>query len=196
MDEKTTINAEAILKKVVGATEQELKEIAEDLKDKAQIVQSPHTDEIALNPQHFLFGAREVVGTLVHEMVHLWHKHFGSNPPKNGYHNKEWGQKMEEIGLIPSNTGAPGGKQTGVKMSHYIEKDGPFDLAFQKLEKSGQIYLYQDRGTGRDGNPKKKDKSKIKHTCPGCQMNIWGKEGIKVSCVECDEELVMEEKEE
>jgi hypothetical protein len=33
---------------------------------------------------------------------------------------------MEEVGLIPSSTGAPGGKRTGQSMSHYIDPDGKF----------------------------------------------------------------------
>ena len=34
---------------------------------------------------------------------------------------------MGAIGLIPSDTGAPGGKQTGQKVSHYIAGGGRFE---------------------------------------------------------------------
>ena len=34
-----------------------------------------------------------------------------------GYHNKEWAAKMKAIGLMPSNSGAVGGKETGQQMS-------------------------------------------------------------------------------
>jgi hypothetical protein len=33
--------------------------------------------------------AREILSTLVHEMVHQEQKHFGK-PSRNGYHNKQW----------------------------------------------------------------------------------------------------------
>jgi len=70
-------------------------------------------DGIALNPICFLErAAAEVFSTLVHEMAHLWQKHLGK-PSRN-----EWANKMEEIGLMPSNTGAPDGKRTGQSMSH------------------------------------------------------------------------------
>ena len=70
-------------------------------------------DEIALNPDH-LEGrsTREALSTLVHEMVHLWQAHFG-DVSRGGYHNAEWAAKMEEIGLMPSETGEPGGKNVG-----------------------------------------------------------------------------------
>ncbi|NLE01748.1 MAG: SprT family zinc-dependent metalloprotease [Fibrobacter sp.] len=93
------------------------------------------TDEIALNPQHFRSDGRDdrmVVSTLVHEMCHLWQSHFG-DPGRSRYHNKEWADKMKSLGLIPSSTGAPGGKETGDHMSHYIQENGLFSKVFQDL---------------------------------------------------------------
>ena len=49
---------------------------------------------------------------LVHEMTHLEQEEYGK-PGKKGHHNREWVGLMERVGLIPSDTGAPGGKQTG-----------------------------------------------------------------------------------
>jgi hypothetical protein len=39
---------------------------------------------------------------------------------RGGYHDRVWGAKMEEVGLMPSNTGLPGGKKNGQQMTHYI----------------------------------------------------------------------------
>lgn len=87
------------------------------------------TDEIALNPSHFRSRTTEQsLSTLVHEMTHLEQHHCGK-PSRNGYHNKEWAGFMRSVGLIPSDTGAAGGKETGQKVSHYIAPGGPFDLA-------------------------------------------------------------------
>jgi predicted SprT family Zn-dependent metalloprotease len=64
--------------------------------------------EIALNPVTFRERTdREIASTLAHEMVHLWQEQFGK-PSRNGYHNKQFANKMEEIGLKPSDTGKPG----------------------------------------------------------------------------------------
>ncbi|WP_439810804.1 SprT-like domain-containing protein [Bordetella bronchiseptica] len=90
-------------------------------------------DEIALNPAYFASQTiKNTLSTLVHEQVHQWQRHFGSFS-RRGYHNKEWADKMESIGLIPSDTGKPGGRKTGQQMDHYIEPGGVFDLACDSL---------------------------------------------------------------
>ena len=75
------------------------------------------TDEIALNPSHFRDRSTEQsLSTLVHEMTHLEQHHFGK-PSRAGYHNKQWAGMMKAVGLIPSDTGAPGGKEVGQKVT-------------------------------------------------------------------------------
>jgi len=91
------------------------------------------TDEIALNPAYFAVRPlEEVMGTVVHEMAHQWQAHYGS-PGRRRYHNDQWADKMEELGLMPSDTGRPGGKRTGESMSHYIIDGGPFQIACRQL---------------------------------------------------------------
>jgi hypothetical protein len=93
--------------------------------------------ELSLNPDGFYGESDEqVCQTLVHEMTHLW-QHIYGKPSKGGYHNKEWAAKMKGIGLYPSNTGKPGGKETGQQMMDYIIEGGPFTTAFVKLAASG-----------------------------------------------------------
>ena len=100
---------------------------------------SKKTNEIALNPQYFRSPGRDdmhVISTLVHEMCHLWQHHYGK-PGRSRYHNKEWAEKMITIGLIPSSTGEAGGNTTGDHMSHYIDNNGPFVVAFKDLKIQG-----------------------------------------------------------
>lgn len=103
------------------------------------------TDEIAINPQWFavvpLLG---VLQTICHEMCHQWQHHFGT-PSRSSYHNKEWAAKMEDIGLMPSSTGKPGGKKTGQKMADYAIPDGPFMQATKALLDEGFILTWHDR---------------------------------------------------
>src|SRR4051795_11997675 len=66
------------------------------------------THEINLSPRILITDEPiRSLSTLVHEMVHLWQYTYG-HPPKNCYHNKEWADKMEYIGLMPSHTAQPG----------------------------------------------------------------------------------------
>ena len=71
--------------------------------------------ELALNPVYFQRDDKRTLSTLVHEMVHHWQFCYGS--PSGRYHNREWADRMESIGLIPSTTGEPGGKRTGSRVS-------------------------------------------------------------------------------
>jgi hypothetical protein len=103
------------------------------------------SDEIALNPEYFATRpVGDVLSTLVHEHVHQWQRRFG-NPPRRGYHDQEFAAKMEAIGLMPSNTGTPGGKTTGEKMSHYIMADGPFIHACKELLQTSFVIVWYDR---------------------------------------------------
>lgn len=152
------------------------------------------TDEIALNPQHFARrSAEEVLSTLAHEMVHLWQHRFGK-PPRKAYHDRQWAAKMRDIGLIPSDTGQPGGKETGQKMTHYIEPGGRFAVACAAFLASHPAALYQDRATETDPARKKKAASKTKFTCPGCAANAWGKPELQLVCGVCDEPMEAEPK--
>jgi predicted SprT family Zn-dependent metalloprotease len=142
-------------------------------------------DEISLNPKHFeARNAEDIFSTLVHEQVHQQQKCFGK-PSRRGYHNKEWGEMMEEVGLIPSSTGKPGGKRTGQKVSHYVVADGPYAIAFRRF-KFDETALYRDLW-----EEKKKTTSvnKTKYACPECELNLWGKPDVRVMCLECECEL-------
>jgi len=92
--------------------------------------------EIALNPAYFArHRVIDVLQTLVHEQCHLWQHVYGEHKSRSGYHNREWANKMEEIGLIPSDTGEVGGRKTGQSMSDYPDSAGRFLSACLSLTK-------------------------------------------------------------
>lgn len=147
------------------------------------------THEISLNPSHLKErDARAVVSTLVHEMAHCWQQDRGK-PSRRGYHNEQWAAKMEEIGLVPSTTAAPGGERTGYRVSHYIDEGGAFARAFAAMP--GEILLpwlcWEPTTAG--GKKKPRPVSKLKYTCPGCAANAWGKPGLALMCGDCDEAM-------
>ncbi|HET7662341.1 MAG TPA: SprT-like domain-containing protein [Rhodanobacteraceae bacterium] len=102
-------------------------------------------DEIAMNPRYFGIRAIEdILSTLAHEMVHAWQFHFGS-PGRCRYHNLEWSTVMQQIGLMPSHTGGPGGRKVGDHMSHYIIRGGPFEAACSALTTRDFTLSWADR---------------------------------------------------
>ncbi len=169
------------------------------------------TDEIAINPAYFgVVPLLEILQTVVHEMAHAWQYHHGT-PGRRGYHNKEWADKMEAIGLMPSNTGKPGGKRTGEQMADYAIEGGLFmqataellDTGFQvswldrfppMLPSTGTVSVSVDAGgdmgisevpelAGLLEAPSAGNRSnRVKYRCPVCAAQVWGKPGLRLLC--------------
>lgn len=148
------------------------------------------TDEIALNPASFAQrGAKKVLSTLAHELAHQWQHHFGK-PSRTGYHNAEWAAKMSQIGLVPSDTGRPGGNRTGQRMTHYIRPGGLFDRAADKLIAKGFALAYVERATKAERKVAlKKRQSKTRYQCGSCGQNAWAKPDANLVCGDCHERL-------
>jgi predicted SprT family Zn-dependent metalloprotease len=140
--------------------------------------------EISINPQTINRNPIAVISTLVHEMAHLWQEDHGK--PSAQHHNKEWAAKMEELGLIPSSTGLPGGKKTGRNMTHYIEEGGAYERAFAAMP-DDYIYTFiaHELNESKAAKAKKKAKNKVKYTCDSCDSNVWGKPGLHIVCQDC-----------
>ncbi len=148
---------------------------------------SEEHDEIALNPVHLNRPVINVLSTLVHEMVHSWQFNYGK-ASRNGYHNREWADKMWKVGLIPTTTGEAGGKETGQRVTHMIKEGGLFDQAASNFLLNHTVDLYQDTI-----NENSRKKLKIKYTCPKCHLNMWGKPDALVACVSCKEIMKFKE---
>jgi predicted SprT family Zn-dependent metalloprotease len=148
--------------------------------------------EIALTPEHLADDERDVASTVVHEMVHLWQFTYGK-ASRRGYHNAEWAAKMEALGLVPSNTGEPGGKRTGQGMTHYIVEGGPFTMAYEKLGRDVLLPFIAGSAVLKDKpEPKPADPSKTKFTCPVCGDSARGKVTLQIDCHKCAVPMVPE----
>jgi predicted SprT family Zn-dependent metalloprotease len=155
------------------------------------LTKGQYTDEIALNPDNFTGRSdKDILATLVHEMAHLWQQKFGT-PPRKAYHDRQWGAKMEAIGLMPSHTGEPGGKRTGQQMHHYIIPGGAFELACDRLLATGFCLAWQSRPCAEQGRVSRP--SKVKYTCPTCEQNAWAKPDANLVCGECMERMIHQE---
>ena len=150
--------------------------------------------ELSLNPEDFAVrSAEEVLGTLCHEMVHAWQFANGDKKPRRGYHNKEWAEAMDEVGLIPTSDGTEAGKRTGQRMTHLIDPSGEFARQAASLLDLGWAIPHIDVP---NGEVKKKKKGRPKYTCPTCGIQAWGKPGLSLGCEECGLPLDEEEPEE
>lgn len=172
--------------------------------------------EIAMNPSYFaVVPPVENMQTLVHEMTHLWQFVYGK-PGRRGYHNKEWAGKMQEIGLMPSDTGKEGGKMLGDKMGDYIIPGGPFEAACSRLFTADFAITWMDRApvktqlehvlagevegisveelaaVGFEVEQATPKSNRDKYSCTSCnEVNVWGRPGLFVKCGNCDQVLVV-----
>jgi hypothetical protein len=107
---------------------------------------------------------------------------------------------MTAIGLIPSDTAKPGGKQTGDCVSHYIEPGGPFALVVEQLLATGFEITWMEAttrgpsspdidGTGQadaGGSPYgargSRSGRRCKYSCPYGDLNVWAKHGAEILC--------------
>ncbi len=171
-------------------------------------------DEIAINPDSMSYYPDdvEIWQTLLHEMVHQWQCHHGK-PSRGGYHNKEFAMKMREIGLMPSDTGSEGGKQTGQHMADYPIAGGEFLRCVGLLNEQNirvnwesltaatmevQIPAMIEAGHEEQAAEyvasiamaESKKKSKSKYSCPSCGLNAWGKPDMNLLCGDCNLQML------
>lgn len=107
---------------------------------------------------------------------------------------------MESIGLMRSNTGAPGGKKAGQQMMGYPIKGGAFLKVTKQLIANAFKPTYYDRDELRagvrgaaDGDDDGKDQApvtreRIKYRCGGCGgcgAQAWGKPGLALGGLDC-----------
>lgn len=172
-----------------------------------------HIDDVTVTHQIMLssvalaeHGASETHGTLVHEMCHMW-QHVHGKPTRGGYHNREWADKMIEVGLTPSDTGREGGKQTGQQMDHYVTSGGRFETLSTELIDSGKYPIrWADllgmlaktpslaptlvgKAAGDGGlitlpyaGPGPRSGKRVKYVCPICGNAAWGRGEMNISC--------------
>ena len=81
------------------------------------------------SPERFTGRTDEAI--ISHDVAHVWQQSHGTRP-RRSYHHRQWAAKMKEIGLQPSTTGEPGGKETGQSVTHYILPGGPYAKAYPR----------------------------------------------------------------
>lgn len=148
--------------------------------------------QITLNPLYLKKGEEmKFFATLVHEMVHFYVKLMGEKC-SYGYHSKKWADEMENIGLIPTSTGKPGGKKLGFVMTQIIDKNGEYYKKTKELIKAGCVFDFVSLKEGNESKTacEKAPQTRVRYKCE-CS-SFWGKKGLKVRCLNCNENFICE----
>ncbi|TXH07892.1 MAG: hypothetical protein E6R04_11995 [Spirochaetes bacterium] len=135
--------------------------------------------EISLTPRFLHRSKMEIFSTLVHEQCHLWQHTFGKKKSRTGYHNREWADKMLDIGLKPI---SGNGGMTGQSVHHEVIPGGKFEASFKVIEKDLRLpFLVLGENI-----TKKSKQTRSKYMCDKCCAIVYGKRDIKIICGDCN----------
>tara|TARA_R110000824_G_scaffold213962_2_gene400229 strand:+ start:230 stop:886 length:657 start_codon:yes stop_codon:yes gene_type:complete len=130
-----------------------------------------------------LNDSREVVATLIHELVHAYNAERDIDDcASNGYHNKKFGNKAESIGFKIDHSKRHGYAHTSIVDGSELDK---FVLSLN-LKKS-------DFSLVRIEKAAKKSITKMKKWECSCGMIVRCSKELNATCNECDTEFVIEE---
>jgi len=150
--------------------------------------------EITFNTVHFkddkwAFGEWGLLETLLHEQVHLWQQNFGREPISRNYHNREFVDKCESLGLHPKIGGG-----------YHLK---PADGVFAQLMKEHGISrpeVVEVPGTKIDWwklldgwKKEKRGCSTLTRWSCGCQNVRVGTKEFWAMCLKCNNVFVKEE---
>lgn len=129
-------------------------------------------ENINLNSCHLNRPLWDILATLIHEMCHSWQAVYGT-PSNSWFHNKEFGLKMLEFGILVNNKGC------------HMGVTDPFVFMLKKHGIEFKMNFNTDGIIKIPPKPKPKGKSKLKKWSCGCQNVRVGKAEFEATCNLC-----------
>lgn len=134
--------------------------------------------EINIDPRWFQERKPdEIIGTLLHEMVHYFNKINNIKDCSGKIHNKKFKEKAESVGLIVEKSKSCGYGITSLsnELKKYIA------IEINPIE---TVFKYYCKNEGKEQKPK--NKRIFNYVCPHCGQTVKGKEFINIKCGNCD----------
>lgn len=127
-----------------------------------------------------------VIGTLLHEMVHLYNLTNNiKDVSRNGtYHNKKFKSAAEEHGLVVEYNSSIGWAVTNLKdeTKEIVDKMGLDEKAFTMA----RVDFFNNNSEMNNGEGiKKVESSSRKYVCPSCNTIIRATKEVKIICGDC-----------
>ena len=166
------------------------------LRDDTWISKNGASHEINIGAGTLARPIEEVCATLLHEMVHYHNYILGVQDCSRGgtYHNKRFKASAEAHGLLIDHDKKYGWTKTAPSDSllEFVLKNGLTDILLNRNEHAG----FQITGTGtHNGAPTipgtGKTSSTRKYACPCCGLSVRATRVVRVSCMACNEPLLL-----
>lgn len=140
----------------------------------------------------------EVVATIVHEMVHLYHLAHGVQDCSRGgtYHNKKFRDEAERRGLVVSHHDKYGWTITepSDRLMEYILEQGWSEIRMNRgfswtppPSTGGKAGAGSGGVAGTGTTPKKSSTRKL--TCPCCGNSVRATKAVRIMCMDCQEQM-------
>ena len=138
----------------------------------------------------------EICATLIHEMVHYYNYIMGIQDCSRGntYHNKHFKEEAERRGLIVQHNEKYGWSQTSPRedLLDFVIKNGLTDILLNRNDGSG--FFIGKTGTHSGGaeivSKPPRTSSTRKYICPICGMSVRATRTVRISCMDCDEQMI------
>lgn len=145
-------------------------------------------NEINISANNLNRPVVEIVGTLLHEMVHYANTISDIQDCSGQIHNKKFKNTAEAVGFFVERDSRVGWGYTKV------EKDSKLDKFIkEKVSPKEELFSFFRSVSEKEVTPKERNKRMFKYVCPDCGLEIKAKEGVSVRCNECDVVLEKED---
>lgn len=147
--------------------------------------------EITLCAEYISRSEEEIVGTMIHEMVHLHNIQNGvKDVTRNGYwHNKKFKDTAYERGLYAEKMNGDNKYGYAFTSLRPETKELLPDLELNKslfiIEREGRIKSFTPIEKSEDEEEEPKKRPSIKYICPRCERYVRAKEEISINCNDC-----------
>ena len=143
--------------------------------------------EINIGARYLDYEPNELLGILLHEMVHLKNNMDDVNDCSGKKHNKKFKKLAEQVGLICD-------KDEKVGYGYTHNSDELEDYFSNKVKLNKDLFKYYRYIPLKPAKEKEPPKNFISYICPSCGKEGKGEEGIKLVCEDCDVELEVKPK--
>lgn len=142
----------------------------------------------------------EVVETVLHEMVHIYNLMHNIKDCSRGntYHNKRFKEKAEEVGLLVGYDSKTGWSITSPSddLVLYVADKGWSNILINRFD---GYYVSINGNSGNDSAPAnntdtsvRKPSSTRKYICPCCGISTRATKTIRIMCMDCSAQMVVE----
>lgn len=142
----------------------------------------------------------ETLDTMIHEMVHLYCRENNIQDVSRGgkYHNNRFKAEAEQRGLKCVKCGQYGWNTTADGNDFLIEY--ALEKGWNEIQIGRNSFQYPIRigaaGAAQTGAPAaggRRPSSTRKYICPCCGMSVRATKEVRIKCMDCDEQMIVQE---